>query len=129
MALQDILVPDIGDFGEVEVIEVLVSVGDTIAEEDSLITVESDKASMEIPSSASGVVKEVKVSLEDMVSEGSVVVVIEASDAATEAVPAVEEKPAPEPEKAAETPVEVPKVKTAPVPEAPAKPSPVAAVD
>lgn len=130
MALQDILVPDIGDFGEVEVIEVLVSEGDTIAEEDSLITVESDKASMEIPSSGSGVVKEVKVSLGDMVSEGTVVVVIEASEAATEATdPVVEEKPAPEPEKVTEAPAEVPAVKVAPAPEAPSKPSPVVSVD
>ena len=135
MALQDILVPDIGDFGEVEVIEVLVSVGDSIAEEDSLITVESDKASMEIPSSGTGVVKEVKTSLGDMVSEGTVVVVIEATEASTtpaEEAPAeeatvIEEKPAPapEPEKA----IEAPKVKTAPVTEAPTKPSPTIAVD
>jgi dihydrolipoamide dehydrogenase len=88
----DIKVPDIGDFDEVAVIEVLVKAGDTIKAEQSLITVESDKASMEIPSSAAGVVKEVKVKLGDKVKQGSVVLTIEASGAA--AAPA-----APEPEK------------------------------
>jgi len=131
MALQDILVPDIGDFAEVEVIEVLVSEGDTIAEEDSLITVESDKASMEIPSSGAGVVKEVKVALGDRVSEGSVIVTIEASEAAAEedTAPTVEEKPAETVKPEAQSNEAVTKVKTAPVPEAPAKPSPVATID
>ncbi|WP_165720602.1 dihydrolipoyllysine-residue acetyltransferase [Bordetella trematum] len=73
----EIAVPDIGDFKEVEVIEVLVAVGDTVAAEQSLITVESDKASMEIPSSAGGVVKEVKVKVGDKVAKGSVIVVVE----------------------------------------------------
>ncbi|MFY0476547.1 dihydrolipoyllysine-residue acetyltransferase [Achromobacter marplatensis] len=70
-------VPDIGDFKEVEVIEVMVAVGDTIKAEQSLITVESDKASMEIPASQGGVVKEVKVKVGDKVAKGSVVVVVE----------------------------------------------------
>ena len=73
MALIDIKVPDIGDFKEVAVIEVLVKPGDTIKVEQSLITVESDKASMEIPSSTAGVVKELKVQVGDKVAEGSVV--------------------------------------------------------
>ncbi len=77
MALVDIQVPDIGDFDEVSVIEVLVKPGDTVKAEQSLITVESDKASMEIPSSQSGVVKEVKVKLGDKVKQGSVVLVLE----------------------------------------------------
>ena len=68
MAVIDIKVPDIGDFAEVGVIEVLVKAGDTIKVEQSLITVESDKASMEIPSSHAGVVKEVKVKLGDKVA-------------------------------------------------------------
>jgi pyruvate/2-oxoglutarate dehydrogenase complex dihydrolipoamide acyltransferase (E2) component len=68
----DIKVPDIGDFTEVTVIELLVKPGDSIRAEQSLITVESDKASMEIPSSHAGVVKELKVKLGDKVSEGSV---------------------------------------------------------
>lgn len=82
MALTDIKVPDIGDFSEVGVIEVLVQVGDTIKVEQSLLTVESDKASMEIPSSHAGVVKEIKVALGDKVKEGSVIVVLETADAA-----------------------------------------------
>ena len=70
MALMDIKVPDIGDFDEVAVIELLVRPGDPVKAEQSLITVESDKASMEIPSSHAGVVKELKVALGDKVKEG-----------------------------------------------------------
>jgi len=85
----NIEVPDIGDFKEVEVIEVMVAVGDTIKAEQSLITVESDKASMEIPASQGGVVKEVKVKVGDKVAKGSVVVVVEgAAPAAAAAAPA-----------------------------------------
>jgi len=73
MALMDIQVPDIGDFDEVAVIELLVKEGDTVKAEQSLITVESDKASMEIPSSHAGVVKALKVKLGDKVKQGSVV--------------------------------------------------------
>ena len=80
--LIDIKVPDIGDFDEVTVIEMLVKPGDTIAVEQSLITVESDKASMEIPSSEAGVVKEIKVKLGDKVKQGSIVLTIEGSGAA-----------------------------------------------
>ncbi|PNM88282.1 dihydrolipoyllysine-residue acetyltransferase [Achromobacter xylosoxidans] len=97
----EIEVPDIGDFKEVEVIEVMVAVGDTIKAEQSLITVESDKASMEIPASQGGVVKEVKVKVGDKVAKGSVVVVVEgsasaaaASAAKAEAAPARSEAPA-----------------------------------
>ena len=88
MSEQQIKVPDIGDFDEVAVIEVLVKVGDTIKVEQSLITVESDKASMEIPSSHAGVVKSVAVKVGDKVSEGSVVVVVEASGEAAAPAPA-----------------------------------------
>ena len=69
MALVEVKVPDIGDFKEVEVIELLVKVGDAIAAEQSLLTVESDKASMEIPSSHAGVVRELRVKLGDKVAE------------------------------------------------------------
>ncbi len=79
MALVDIQVPDIGDFDEVAVIELLVKPGDTVKAEQSLLTVESDKASMEIPSSHAGVVKELKVKLGDKVKQGSVIVVLEAA--------------------------------------------------
>ncbi len=82
MSIIEIKVPDIGDFKEVEVIEVLVKAGDEIKVEQSLITVESDKASMEIPSSSAGVVKELKVKVGDKVSEGSVVLLLEAAQAA-----------------------------------------------
>ena len=95
MAIIEIKVPDIGDFDEVAVIEVLVKPGDRVNVEQSLITVESDKASMEIPSSASGVVKALKVKVGDKVSEGSLVLLLE-SDAASEA-PAPVAAPAPTP--------------------------------
>ena len=85
MALIEVKVPDIGDSGEVAVIELLVKPGDRVKAEQSLVTVESDKASMEIPSAAAGVVRELKVKLGDKVKEGSVLLLLE-SDAA--AVPA-----------------------------------------
>ena len=80
MATIDIAVPDIGDFDEVTVIELLVKPGDTIKADQSLLTVESDKASMEIPSSAAGVVKEVKVKLGDKVKQGSIVLSLESAE-------------------------------------------------
>jgi len=101
MALIEVQVPDIGDFDEVGVIEVLVKVGDTVKVEQSLITVESDKASMEIPSSAAGVVKELKVKLGDKVAKGSVILTLEAAGAAAPAPSA----PAPAPAAAAPAPV------------------------
>ncbi|WP_418147212.1 dihydrolipoyllysine-residue acetyltransferase [Variovorax paradoxus] len=94
MAAVEVKVPDIGDFDEVAVIEVLVKVGDTVKAEQSLITVESDKASMEIPSSTAGVVKELKVEVGSKVKEGSVVLVLEAEGAAA-AAPAPTAAPAP----------------------------------
>ena len=117
MAMTEIKVPDIGDFDSVGVIEVLVNVGDTIKVEQSLVTVESDKASMEIPSSHAGVVKEVKVKLGDQISEGSVVVVLETADAASAPAPAAA-APAAQP---VATPV------AAEAPAAPAQAAPVAA--
>jgi len=109
MALLEIKVPDIGDFDEVAVIELLVKPGDTVKAEQSLITVESDKASMEIPSSHAGVVKELKVNLGDKVKEGSVVLMLEAEGApAAAAAPALAAAapaaaPAPAPAPAAAT--------------------------
>ena len=79
-AAQSVAVPDIGDFKEVEVIEVLVKPGDKVAKEQSLITLESDKATMEIPSPAAGVVKELKLKTGDKVSQGSPILVLEAAD-------------------------------------------------
>ncbi len=94
MSLIEIKVPDIGDFSEVTVIELLVKPGDTLKAEQSLITVESDKASMEIPSSHAGVVKELKVKLGDKVAEGTVVLMLEAAAgaAAPAAAPVLEQK-------------------------------------
>jgi dihydrolipoamide dehydrogenase len=89
MSLIEVKVPDIGDFKEVEVIELLAKPGDTIKADQSLVTVESDKASMEIPSSHAGVVKEMKVKLGDKVSEGSLLLLLEESQGAS-AAPAVQ---------------------------------------
>ncbi|MBT9462623.1 dihydrolipoyllysine-residue acetyltransferase [Hydrogenophaga sp.] len=110
MALIDVKVPDIGDFDEVAVIELLVKVGDTVKAEQSLITVESDKASMEIPSSTAGVVKELKVALGDKVKQGSVVLVLEAAGEAAApapvaAAPAAAAAPVAAPAPAAAAPV------------------------
>ena len=85
MAVQDILVPDIGNFDSVDVIEVLIKAGDTIAKDDSLMTVESDKASMDIPAPFAGVVKEVKIKVGDKVSEGTLIMTMEVSDIAVTA--------------------------------------------
>ena len=82
MALVEVKVPDIGDFKDVEVIEVLVKAGDTIAVDQSLLTVESDKASMEIPSTHAGVVKEIKAKLGDKVNQGTLVLMLEAASVA-----------------------------------------------
>ena len=106
MALKDVLVPDIGNFDSVDVIEVLIKTGDTIAKDDSLITVESDKAAMDIPAPFAGVVKEVKVKIGDKVAEGTLILTLEASDVATA----------------------VAETKPAPVPEAPEAAAPVAAI-
>lgn len=91
MSAIEVKVPDIGDFKEVEVIELMVKVGDTVKVDQSLVTVESDKASMEIPSSHAGVVTEIKVKIGDKIAEGSLLVIIEASAAtvAIVAAPAV----------------------------------------
>src|SRR5207344_1410952 len=93
--LVEVKVPDIGDFKDVAIIELLVKPGEVIAVETGLIMVESDKASMEIPSTHAGTVKELKVKLGDKVSEGSVILVIEAAGAAAVAAPASVPAPAP----------------------------------
>ncbi|MGL4766514.1 MAG: dihydrolipoyllysine-residue acetyltransferase [Formosimonas sp.] len=104
----EVKVPDIGDYSDVPVIEIHVKVGDTVAVEDSLVTLESDKATMDVPSSAAGVVKEIKVAMGDRISEGSVVVVLET--AASSAAPAAVAVPAPAaaPVAAAPAPVAAP---------------------
>ncbi|MDH5302272.1 MAG: dihydrolipoyllysine-residue acetyltransferase [Gammaproteobacteria bacterium] len=116
---KQILVPDIGDFSEVEVIEILVSPGDTIAAETSLISVESDKASMEIPSPEAGVVKEIKIQIGDKVSEGSLILLLEPAAGASAAP---QKEAAPAPVAAAPAPVAAP----APAAAKTAAPAPVA---
>lgn len=94
MSIIEVKVPDIGDFKDVPVIEVLVKVGDTVKAEDALVTLESDKATMDVPSPASGVVKELKVKLGDTLSEGSVVLLLEAAAAEPAAAPVAAPAPA-----------------------------------
>ena len=95
MGIKEIFVPDIGDFKEVEVVEILVKPGDTVAKETSLVSLESDKATMEIPSPVAGVVKELRVKIGDKVAEGSLLLIMEASDAAAAADPASAPEAAP----------------------------------
>ena len=94
--MTDIALPDIGDFHDVEVIEILVAVGDTVAVEESLMTLESDKATMEIPSPSAGVVSEVRIAIGDKINKGDVIFVIDSADAVEESVVADEvvEEPA-----------------------------------
>jgi pyruvate dehydrogenase E2 component (dihydrolipoamide acetyltransferase) len=119
MAVVEVKVPDIGDFAEVAVIELLVKPGDTVKAEQSLITVESDKASMEIPSSHAGVVKSLLVKVGDKVSEGSAVVTLEAEGGAAAAAPAAA------PAAAAPPPAAAAPAAGAPVPAAAAAAGPV----
>jgi pyruvate dehydrogenase E2 component (dihydrolipoamide acetyltransferase) len=117
MAIQDVVVPDIGNFDSVDVIEVLVKVGDTIAKEDSLITVESDKASMDIPAPAAGVVKEVKIKVGDKAAQGTLILTLEAGEAA--AVKAEEKPAAPAAAPVVEAPKQAIPEPTRPAPEPP----------
>ncbi len=129
MAVKEIVVPDIGDFGEVEIVEILVGAGDSISAEDSLVTLESDKASMEIPSSDAGVIKELKVGVGDMVSQGSLLLMLELSDAANDDSAAPEKSPEVAAVKPAADPEPAPKVEPPkPQPAAP-KVSPTASID
>ncbi len=119
MSVKDILVPDIGDFDSVEVIEVLVAPGDTVAADDSLITVESDKASMDIPAPQAGIVKEVKIKVGDKIAEGHLILTLEPSGAET-TKPVEASSPAPAP---APTSTPVKEEAKAEVPE-PSRPAP-----
>jgi len=126
---KEIFVPDIGDFDSVEVIEVLVAAGDTVSAEDSLISVESDKAAMEIPAPESGVIKELKVTVGDSVSEGSLILILEpgaASSSESTPIPVVataSSKPTADAEKVA------PKTPSRTSAKLPAKVSPTAKID
>jgi dihydrolipoamide dehydrogenase len=95
MSLVEVKVPDIGDFSDVPVIELFVKVGDTIKVDDAIATLESDKATMDVPSSAAGVIKEVRVALGDRVGEGKVLIVVEADGAGASPAPAAAAAPAP----------------------------------
>ncbi|PHV28051.1 dihydrolipoyllysine-residue acetyltransferase [Janthinobacterium sp. BJB426] len=117
MSIVEVKVPDIGDFKEVEIIELMVKPGDTVKVDQSLITVESDKASMEIPSSHAGVVKELKVNVGDKIAEGSLVLLLEVADDASASAPAP----------AAAAPAPAPAAEAAPAAAAPAAaPAPAA---
>ncbi len=124
MATIEVKVPDIGDYTDVPVIEILVAVGDTVAKDQGLVTLESDKATLEVPSAAAGVVKELKVKLGDTLSEGSVVAVLEAEGEATKAstsTPSTSADPPAAPKPPADTPADTPT--TPPVAPSPAKPA------
>lgn len=123
-AIKEVLVPDIGDYKDVPVIEVLVKVGDGVKAEDSLVTLESDKATMEVPAPFAGVVKEIRIKVGDKVSQGMAILSIEAADApAAVAAPAT---PAPAPSPAVVAAAPAPVAAPTPAPAAPA--APVAAV-
>ncbi len=124
-AMKEVSVPDIGDFKDVDVIEILVKPGDAVQPEQSLITLESDKATIEIPSPSAGVVKELRIKLGDKVSEGTPILVLEASEAA--AAKAAARPPAPAPGSAAPAaPARAAAPPTAPEPARPPAPPPSA---
>jgi len=115
--LIEIKVPDIGDYKDIPVIEVHIKPGDTIEKEQSLVTLESDKATMDVPSSHSGIVKEVKVKVGDSISEGSVVLLLEGAEAVNTVAPqAPAPVKAPAPAPVAPTPVAAPVPTQAPAP-------------
>lgn len=111
--IKEAKVPDIGDYDGVPVIEILVAVGDTVKKDQGLVTLESDKATMEVPSAFAGVVKEIKVKLGDEIAEGAVVALIEVSEGAAEAKPAA----TPAPTSTAETGTKVEPVAVSPTPD------------
>ena len=118
MSLQEVLVPDIGNFDSVDVIEILVKAGDSIAKDDSLITVESDKASMDIPAPFAGVVKEVKLKVGDKIAQGHLLLTLESAETISPAAsPVLSSSPAPE--KAVEVPKAAIPEPTRPAPEPP----------
>jgi pyruvate dehydrogenase E2 component (dihydrolipoamide acetyltransferase) len=123
MSTIEVKVPDIGDFTDVPVIEVLVKAGDTVAAEDSLVTLESDKATMDVPSPAAGVVKEVRIKVGDKVAQGTLVLLLDAAEGGA-AKPAATAAPAPK--SAAPAPAPAAAAVVAPVPSTSA-PAPVSA--
>ncbi|CAJ3309117.1 dihydrolipoamide acetyltransferase [Burkholderia pseudomallei] len=119
----DVKVPDIGDYKDVPVIEIAVKIGDTVEKEQSLVTLESDKATMDVPSPAAGVVKDIKVKVGDAVSEGSLIVVLEASGGAAASAP---QAAAPVPAPAAPAPAPAPQAAPAAAPAPAQAPAPAA---
>ncbi|HZV98711.1 MAG TPA: dihydrolipoyllysine-residue acetyltransferase [Methylophilaceae bacterium] len=120
MAIKDVLVPDIGNFESVDVIEVLVKAGDSIGKDDSLITVESDKASMDIPAPFAGTVKEIKIKVGEKVSQGTLILTLDADEAVAEAALAKAVATQPVPEPAAKTALVAETQATIPEPSRPA---------
>ena len=94
MATQEVKVPDIGDFKDVPVVQVFVKPGDTVKVEDPLISLESDKATMDVPSTSAGTVRELRVKVGDRVSQGRVILVLETAEAGAAAQPAANGVPA-----------------------------------
>ena len=130
MSAAEIRVPDIGDFTGIPVIEIFVKPGDTVKAEDSLVTLESDKATMDVPSPTAGVIKEVKVKLGDKVSEGSLIVILEAAgagDVKPAAAPAASSPTAAAPTASSPAPAAAADAPATPAPAAPAAPIPGAA--
>ncbi len=131
MAMKEVLVPDIGNFDSVDVIEVLVKAGDSVGKDDSLITLESDKASMDIPAPFAGTVKEIKIKVGDKAAEGTLILTLETSDADSPAAAEPEARPAPA--KAEEAPKAAIPEPSRPAPEPPkviqpaATPNPIGA--
>src|SRR3954466_15005322 len=128
-AIKEVLVPDIGDFKDVPVIEVLVKAGDSVKAEDSLVTLESDKATMEVPAPFAGVVKELKIKVGDKVSQGMAILTVEAADGAPAAAKPGANASAPAaaaPAVSTSTPSIAPAPAVAPVAAAPAAPTPAA---
>ncbi|CRY45063.1 dihydrolipoyllysine-residue acetyltransferase [Burkholderia pseudomallei MSHR3951] len=121
----DVKVPDIGDYKDVPVIEIAVKIGDTVEKEQSLVTLESDKATMDVPSPAAGVVKDIKVKVGDAVSEGSLIVVLEASGGAAASAPQAA-APAPAPAAPAPAPAPAPQAAPATAPAPAQAPAPAA---
>ncbi|MCG6933137.1 MAG: dihydrolipoyllysine-residue acetyltransferase [Gallionella sp.] len=117
--IKQVLVPDIGDYKDVDIIEVMVKAGDTISAEDNLVTLETDKAAMDVPSPYAGVIKEMKVKVGDKVSQGSLILLVETSDAAAPQKDQTSAQPAPAPAVAAAPAT----VSQASVPEMPAAPA------
>jgi dihydrolipoamide dehydrogenase len=126
VSITEVAVPDIGDFDDVPVIEILVGPGDTVAPEDPLITLESDKATMDVPSPVAGTIKELKVKVGDNVAQGVVILTLETADEATEPAPASpKEEDAPAPAAVSqETPTDSAPAAQAPAASAPAAPTP-----